>query len=70
MNNLKVLVIALGCYFLTLLIPDLGNLYVNVAVPSIAFMLLYTLLILKLNISKDISEVFSNLLKRFSGFKL
>lgn len=70
LNNLKVLFIAAGCYGLSQWIPDLGNLYVNVAVPSLVFTALYAAVILKLNISSDISSVFGNLLKRFSGFKL
>jgi O-antigen/teichoic acid export membrane protein len=65
-NNLKVIVIALACYFLSLVIPDLGNLYINVAVPSLVFVAIYTITIVKLNISADISELYQGLIKRFS----
>jgi O-antigen/teichoic acid export membrane protein len=65
-NNLKVIVIALACYFLSLLIPDFGNLYINVAVPSLVFVAIYSITIVKLNISADISDLYQGLIKRFS----
>lgn len=65
-NNLKVILIAAACYFLSVLIPDLGNIYVNVAIPSLVFVAIYSITILKFNISNDISEVYRGLLKRFS----
>jgi O-antigen/teichoic acid export membrane protein len=66
LNNLKVILIAAACYFLSVLIPDLGNLYVNVAIPSLVFVAIYSITILKFNISNDITEVYRGLLKRFS----
>jgi O-antigen/teichoic acid export membrane protein len=65
-NNLKVILIAAACYLLSVLIPDLGNLFINVAIPSLVFATLYAIMILKLHISTDISEVYQGLLKRFS----
>jgi len=68
-NNLKAIGIAMICLGAGFLIPDLGNLYLNVAVPSLVFFLLYALLILRTRISPDVNEVYANLLKRFSSFK-
>ena len=67
-SNLKVLAIALVCIFIAWLIPDTGNLYINIILPSVAFVLLFGGVILKMKISTDINEVMASVVKRFSKF--
>jgi O-antigen/teichoic acid export membrane protein len=68
-NNLKAILIAVACFGLSYLVPDLGNIYLNVVVRSFAFFILFSAAILQTRISVDVNEVYANLLKRFSSFK-
>lgn len=68
-DNLKVIIYALACIFITWLLPDTGNIYLNVVLSTALFVILYVVMIVKSGISKDINEVLNNLIKRFSKIK-
>jgi O-antigen/teichoic acid export membrane protein len=67
-NNAKVLVIAFICILIAWLIPDTNNLYLNILLPSAAFVILFASTILKMKISTDMNELLSNVSKRFFKF--
>ncbi|MBS1656261.1 MAG: polysaccharide biosynthesis protein [Bacteroidetes bacterium] len=58
LENLKTIAIALICFLLCWLIPAINDLYLDVIVKSIPFMLIYGFLIIKANISKDINDLY------------
>lgn len=67
-NHLKVILLALSCLAICLLLPSMGNWYLNIILPSIAFMALYGFAIIKFKVSSDIDELVRLALKRFSKF--
>jgi O-antigen/teichoic acid export membrane protein len=60
-DNGKAILIGAAAFFLIYLIPATGNLFLNVAIRSSAFIVLFGWLILKFNISADIAGLFETM---------
>lgn len=67
-SHLKVIALAMAGLGIAWLIPDLGDHYVNIAVYSLVFILLYCFSILKFRVSADINDLYQVAIKRFSKF--
>jgi O-antigen/teichoic acid export membrane protein len=67
-ENGKAILIGLLVFLLIYIIPDTGNIFLNVAIRSVSFMLLFGWLILKFNISADIAGLIELLKARFKRF--
>lgn len=67
-SHLKVIGLAMAALGLAWLIPDLGDHYLNIAVASCVFILLYATSILGFHVSADINDLYRVAIKRFSKF--
>lgn len=56
-NNALALLIGLGVFLMIFLIPDTGNLYIDIIIRTGIFLFLYGLLIYRFKISKEINEL-------------
>jgi O-antigen/teichoic acid export membrane protein len=68
-NNLYVFIIGCICFAVARLVPSLSNIYADFFVKTLVFGASFCFLIIKLNISEDISSSFNSLVRR-SGIKI
>ncbi len=67
-ENGKAILIGILVFLIIYIIPDTGNIFLNVAIRSVSFILVFGWLILKFNISADIAGLFELLKARFKRF--
>lgn len=67
-NTIKILLIGCACYGLVLLLPDLGNVFLNILLNSATIVIVYALAVYFSNVSQDVNQsilkVFSRYLRR------
>jgi len=67
-ENGKAILIGLLVFLVIYIIPDTGNIFLNVAIRSVSFMLIFGGLRLKFNISADMAGLFELLRSRLKRF--
>ena len=64
-NHVKIIGIAFIAYFTAFGIPEMGNLFLNIGIKSSVVVLVFTYLILKLQVSEDVNEMAKKVLMKF-----
>jgi hypothetical protein len=67
-ENGKAILIGFLVLLLVYMLPDTGNIMLNVAIRSLSFILIFGWLILKFNISADIAGLFEMIKSRVKRF--
>jgi len=65
MKTIAILLLAVGIYFISTLLPDLGNPYLNIILKGGLITLTYPFLVFKMNISKDYNQLITSGLNNF-----
>ncbi len=66
LNHVKALAIAIAVFAILWLLPSTSNLFLNIAIKSVSFIILYAFMVLKFKVSDDITELFVIARSRFN----